>query len=535
MRWRAPGRPPRCAAACVHKVDMALEIELKFRVPETARKALLSQLREGSPRQRSLTLAARYFDTADRRLAQAGLAWRLRREGRRWVQALKAPGDGSLQRFEHELVVADGPPDAQLHAGTAPGQRLLQLLAEAQAAGQPLQERFCVEVRRRLHLVRTRGALVELAFDEGWIVAGAERLRVCELEFELKSGPVAAMLALAERWRDRHGLWLDPRTKSERGDALADGQRLPRPRRSEPLRCTAQTGMNSVFAAAVDECLAQIGRNAIDLCDGDPAQRAEHVHQLRVGLRRLRSALRCFRGWVEPAPDAAVAGLRGLFADLGRVRDDDVQGAGIASTLAAALVASGAPAAAVPPTGAVGGGAGGGAPSLLRGAPAQQVLFELLRWRAGWSAVDEPPLPWADRAARRLARWHRGLQADAAHFDQLDEGALHDLRKRVKRQRYALEFLGALLKRRKLRVYLDALTRLQDRLGELNDLFVARDRQQARAQAQADPAAWFALGWLAARLVHSREAVKPALQRLARCDPPRVSGRALRRDRQLGA
>ena len=46
--------------------------------------------------------------------------------------------------------------------------------------------------------------------------------------------------------------------------------------------------------------------------------------------------------------------------------------------------------------------------------------------------------------------------------------------------------------------YLDPLTAIQDRMGALTDLFVARDRCQAITPA--DPGAWYALGWLAARI-----------------------------------
>ena len=60
------------------------------------------------------SLAAMYLDTPDRRLAQQGIAWRLRREGRRWVQTLKAGGANALERFEHEVLRPDATPDAKL-------------------------------------------------------------------------------------------------------------------------------------------------------------------------------------------------------------------------------------------------------------------------------------------------------------------------------------------------------------------------------------------------------------------------------------
>lgn len=65
--------------------------------------------------------------------------------------------------------------------------------------------------------------------------------------------------------------------------------------------------------------------------------------------------------------------------------------------------------------------------------------------------------------------------------------------------------------------YLNALAAIQDRMGELNDLFVARAKYEALVVS--DPAAWFALGWLTARIAESRALAEPELGRLAGADP----------------
>lgn len=128
----------------------------------------------------------------------------------------------------------------------------------------------------------------------------SERIR--EIEFVLVSGSVVAMLGLAERWRRRFGLLYDPRSKAERGDRLADGERFPRVHKSARPAYSDDATAVEAFAAVLDECLAQVSRNAIGLIVGDPQQRVEHVHQLRVGIRRLRSALRSFEGWASCRP-----------------------------------------------------------------------------------------------------------------------------------------------------------------------------------------------------------------------------------------
>lgn len=496
------------------------EVELKFLVPQAARAGVIAQMERGSTTPARTSLAAQYIDTTDRRLARAGLAWRLRREGRRWVQTLKAGRANALERFEHETLRPDASFDASAHAGTPAGDALIDLLRRTSADGIEPGVRFRTTVRRTTRRIRTRGAVVEVAFDEGRVVAGDASQRIREIEFELVSGSPVAMLGLAERWRERFGLVYDPRSKAERGDRLAEG--LPHP----PLRKAGRPAYDGdataaqAFGAVLDDCLAQINHNAIGLIEGDPALRVEHVHQLRVGIRRLRSALRGFRDWAPMPPDDLVEGLRALFATLGLARDSDVLGGGVMAELArlGAPVLQSAPGPAAPEP-----------HDVMRASPTQRLLLGWIAWRAalpaaaGQGAGAEPVASddaraFRRNAARRLRRWHARIVADWKSFDDLDETGLHALRKRIKRQRYAVEYFAPLLRRRQVESYLEALSAIQERMGLLNDLFVARDRYQALAAP--DQGVWFALGWLAARIAELRALAKPELERLAVADPP---------------
>jgi inorganic triphosphatase YgiF len=501
-----------------------VEIELRYAVPHGQRTALLAELQRHSGTTGRQTLAAAYIDTPDRRLARAGMAWRVRREGRRWVQTLKAGGGGggggadALTRFEHEVPRPNASFDAQAHAGTDAGDRLLALLAQAANEGQTPQVRFRTDVRRVTRRIRTRGAVVELAFDEGRLSAGDHSLRLHELEFELVSGSTTAMLALTQRWRQRYGLVFEPRTKAERGDRLAEGSDQPAVRRARPAQLGTEADALQAFVPIVDECLDQITRNAHGLAMGDPDLAAAHVHQARVGIRRLRSALKVFGGWVPAPAPALVDGLRTVFAELGRTRDRDVLDSGVAHALAAA----GAPPLPLPAPEDV------PDPAALMAANATQaLLLDWLSWRVGLAAETQAKGRKARQAeldrfhrdlSRRLRKWHGQLQRDFESFDQLEEPAIHALRKRVKRQRYAVRFFAPLLPARTVKRYLRPLARLQNRMGELNDLYVARDLYQALVATE--PAAWFALGWLSARMAEARQAVKPALGELALAEPP---------------
>lgn len=85
------------------------EIELKFCVPEFTQVNLDKQVRTKTATQQRL--AAYYFDTADRALAKAGMALRVRFENGNWVQTLKTAGDGVAKRGEFNQI-RDLAPDA---------------------------------------------------------------------------------------------------------------------------------------------------------------------------------------------------------------------------------------------------------------------------------------------------------------------------------------------------------------------------------------------------------------------------------------
>jgi len=488
-----------------------MEIEFKFCIPPERLKAVEAAVRRGTVRR--TRLQARYFDTAEGALAAAGMVLRLRKEGRRWVQTVKAAGDGPLQRWEHNVDL--GMPggglqpvaDAQRHAGTPVGERLAAVL---QRAGQPLAPTYATDIWRLTRVLRSGGAQVELALDTGRITAqaadGAPRVApVCELELELLQGNVQGLVALARGWSQRHGLWFSTVSKAERGQRLLLGQDAVPAVKADPMRPPlAGLPGRALQQAVVANALAQILPNASEVAAGSTDD--EQVHQLRIGLRRLRTALRELDALAPGFDPAWEAPLVDLFRALGAQRDRALVLAGAQ----AALAEAGAP--------PIDLGPGAAAPDLgaaVRAPAFQGVLVDLIGH--GAAPMDEASAGLDAQAARRhlqgrLRQLHRQLLRDGERFDALDGEAQHRVRKRLKRLRYLAEFVAPLFREKAAQRYLAQLRPAQDALGRYNDDAVALALYRERVAD--DPRAWFAVGWFAARHGEAEQAAQRALRHL---------------------
>lgn len=494
------------------------EIELKFQVP-AGRLAALTRALATTTAQR-IELRARYFDTPDGRLAAAQIALRLRREGERWVQTLKGRGDGLMQRLEDEVPrppeEGDPPPlDLSLHVGTHAG----GLLSTALAGGAAPVARYGTEIQRLKRVLRHGGARIEVALDVGDVVAGDDaapvRAPVCEVEFELVSGPVSGLLDLAARWSRRFGLLLDPTTKSERAQWLAQGLAMPPVARGQLPGLARGLSLAQARAAMVGASLAHALPNAAAITAG--VYGPDHVHQLRVALRRLRSVLRA----VGPADADRDAALSALFAALGGTRDADV----VALTLAPAWQAARAAGATGPSVPAPDPSPQDGGPAALRqpGTSALWLSLIALTVPAPEGTAAEAAR-WDRPALKRLRHWHATARYEAARWSRLDDPARHRLRKRLKRVRYLLEFCGPLLPAKAAARESDALRELQDALGHWNDLIVAQAWLATLPPGL--PARWFGAGWLTREAVTVEQACREAARGWRR-----LKGQALVADR----
>lgn len=482
-----------------------VEIELKFQIPAPARESVrraVATASAGTQRVRTL-----YLDTPDGRLAAAGMALRLRRDGRRWLQTVKGQGDGLLQRLEHEVPVpapargATPAVDLDRHAGTPAHDRLRAVLGDAPVLG-PV---FETDMRRTRRIVRVGATRIELALDEGRILAAGRSQPLCELELEWLSGPLDGLFRLGERWATRHGLWLDVRSKSERGACLARGEDAAPPVTARRPLLSPDGGADAALRAMVGAGLAHLLPNFGAVAAG--TGRPEHLHQLRVALRRLRTALQVFGGWSADVEAGWAPALADLFDALGAARDLDA----LSERLLPALRAAGAPWTELAPSMA----SPAEPAQALQAAAVQRLLLALLAFAGRSPAPAAGPL--VEHARPLLRRLHRQVLRDGEAFASLDDEARHRMRRRVKRLRYSVEFLASLWPAREVRRYLARVAPAQDALGLFNDLCIAQ-RAFAAAVDQ-EPRAWFAVGWLQAQRAEPIAAAARALRRLGRERP----------------
>lgn len=461
-------------------------------------------------------LLSTYFDTPGNALWIRGYVLRIRVTADGNVMTLKRPETGSpvaLARNEVNVTVSGLDPEVSLF-----GEEIADEIEEI-ASGVPLIARFTVQVRRRTSLVECGASSVEVALDTGFVVDGAVKAPLQELEFELKTGDPAVVFELAQRVAEEFSLHLGVLTKSARGYALAAGELLP-VRKAKPPAIAAGASLDDLIAASVEECAEHFAGNWPVLVQSD---QPEAIHQMRVGLRRLRALLAVF---ARRIPSPKLIGLRkeaGEIAGmLGQARDSDVfieevkkgplqhfeRDASFEALLSAAATRRDE--------------GYGRAHALLAAPQTTRFVLELhsLVARRGWREgleptalfdLAEPAKRFAAEALSRLSK--RALKKGKSIEDLLPEDR-HKLRIALKNIRYCVEAFGPLFDApAAARAYVRAAARLQDLLGAYNDA-VQANTITAELEKQCGETALRAVaviaGWSARGVADADEILSPA-------------------------
>ena len=488
--------------------DVAFELTLD---PDAASRLLrLPVLAHREGRVRTTTIALTWYDTPDAVLAADGTGLCERRLGRETTWRLER------LRNTAETPWIPGTPPPVLAEAPSPADLGYDLPA-------PLLPIAGFSGRLRSAALATEAGPVSLAVLHGTLRAVAGERPACRV---LLSGPPDAVAPLALAIAETVPLSVP--SASLAADAYAVAERTMEPPALGAPELPADITVADAFARVAGHLTWVLLHWAPFAVSGTTQ---EPVHQMRVALRRLRSAVSLFRNAVGTASlDETIAALRALMSVLGPARDWDVFCTGTGQAVGSAFPDDRAVLRLLAAAEKVRRGAYRDLRAYLE-SPAYRLLgirlaclVALRPWEQAQASDDAASLraaPLADFAARALTRrWDR-VRKPTDDFAALPVEALHALRIQSKRLRYAAEFFAPLFPRKETRRFIRRVTLLQDRLGHLNDGAVA-DALMARlghGGAERAMAIGIVRGFVAGGMRGAREKGEQSWRKLRRLDP----------------
>jgi triphosphatase len=464
----------------------AKEIELKLEMPPESLRGLaeIPAFRPLADGAESGTEISVYFDTDKQKLRRNGLMLRVRRTGDRRVQTIKAAMDSRFfERDEWESEIPDDMPHLELARGTAL-EPLLGRKLERQ-----LKPVFATKVRRTSCSLADDRRAVAISLDQGRIDAGKRSQALCEIELELKRGPQETLFDLARELLDAVPAQLAVESKSERGYALLERNGVA-PVKAAPVELSPKMNARDGFRAVGRACLRQILGNVPALRAGD----AEGVHQMRVGLRRLRAAISLFADILADSQTQAIKReLRWLTRELAPARELEVLVKRVITPAKQRRIRGRGLARIAQDIGRQHAQALEQAQDAIASPRFRRLLIELAAWleTGRWlkpqdaRATSRSETALAEFATAELARRWKKLRKRGKALQKLDPRRRHKLRIQGKKLRYAGEFFADLFPGKKAarrrKVLLARLEDVQDCLGDLNDIAVHERLMTAKA------------------------------------------------------
>ena len=447
-----------------------IETELKLTFPPEAENRLADHPAfkpRGANAPRSERIVSTYFDTPSHELARRGLSLRIRAVGELRVQTLKssgANGSAAMSRGEWEWPVKDDKPDIALASSRLPAD-----------LGKQLQPIVVTDVMRTAHTLDFQGSTIEAVLDSGPIVAGDQKQPV-HLELELRRGALGALYGLALSLHAATPLSIEAEGKAARGYRLME-RSAPTTKEAAWIELKSDVAAGDGFRAIVGEILSHLLSNKSAALAGD----AEGVHQIRVAITRLRSALQLFAPLLEPhAAVAFQSKLQRMGQIIGAARDWDVfclealpKALGEIEELGwNRLLRESADARRRAADAASAREVGGAAfTALMLGVSAwiesREERMDMLGDKGLKQSLSKISADLLDRMADKVDKRGRGVGPETS------AEKLHPLRKSLKKLRYSLEFLSSLYPRKATKRYLRPLKNLQKSLGIINDAAVA--------------------------------------------------------------
>ena len=481
----------------------------------------------GSNRSQRATLASTYYDTAAGRLRRDGIALQVRKQNGRYIQIVdKADIEGEtlLARCEWEDVIDGERPDLRAPNGST---HLLEALGDTE-----LREQFTTAVHRTTFMLQPDSATqIAVSIDKGESrTADSERNEpICEVELQLKRGDPTALYGNGLRLVEIAPLRIELRSKAERGWRLLESTTAkPQALHSLPFNLKPDMTVEESLRKIGLGCLTVFLRNEVAAL----AEVADGIHQMRVAVRRLRSALATIKQMLPQEQHKWVSQeLRWMANILAPARNWDVLSSSLLAPVRNALSDDQDLIKLCRTCENERQSAHNSGNAVIGSGQHTAALLKLLQWFTSRSWRNQPVsqqsallmAPINVVAPSLIDRRYKKAKKAADRFDELTPQQRHQFRISVKKLRYTIEFLKDSFDSNQVAEFVQKLKPLQEDLGYANDIKVAHElladlhvSQDAMAVTRA---AGVVLGWHDRGLADHDRKLRKHVRRLRQLRP----------------
>jgi inorganic triphosphatase YgiF len=474
-------------------------------------------------------LVSTYYDTSALALYRERLSLRVRKQGREFVQTVKAENPiqlDMLERREWEDQVQSKRP---ILDAPKTGKWLRDVVRDGE-----LRPVFTTTVTRTaIAISPDPSTRIEAAIDEGEIRTcnGDAVAPISEIELELKNGDPRVIFDVALKLLGAALIRIETRSKAERGyRLLATDGLTPQAVRVGPVELDPAMSVEAALERIGRRCLTHLLSNEQPALAGEP----EGIHQMRVAVRRLRSALLALKRPLQEKHYRWASGeLRWIAHALAPVRNLDIFATSLLPPVTRALPARTDFERLVDATERRRRAALDDVKKAILSERYTESMLRLLRWLVarGWrdQQISEHAVvllaPIVDVAPDLIQRHHRKACKRSNRFEELTTTQRHKLRIALKQLHYIVEFLGSLFDRVSVRTFVKCLKSLQDDLGYANDVRVAHDLVDQIGDATnqdvsaINRAGGIVLGWHERVLADRNLKIRRRVRRFRRLDP----------------